>query len=118
MEAQGYHLPENMMPDISHGKMLCQHLRDTHGVDTKSLCTYVHKFPDGREVNAKLYPVKYLGEFRVLLAEIWMMQKAEAYFKKRAPEALTALDNILLIGKSDAPRVMPPANKSSFKKIA
>lgn len=118
MEAQGYRMPENMMPDISHGKMLCKHLRDKHGLDTDALYTYVHKFPDGREVNAKLYPVQYLGEFRVLLAEIWMSQKAAAYFKSRDPEALAALDRILLIGNSSPAKALPAANKVSFKKRA
>jgi hypothetical protein len=117
MEAQGYRMPENMMPDITHGKMLCKHLRDTHRIDTDMLSTYTHTFPDGREVDAKLYPVQYLGEFRVLLSEIWMTQKAATYFKDRDPLALAALDRILLLGTAK-PKLALPANKSSFKRKA
>jgi hypothetical protein len=117
MEAQGYRMPDKMMPDISHGKMLCKHLRDTHSIDTDALSTYTHTFPDGREVDAKLYPVQYLGEFRVLLSEIWMTQKAATYFKDRDPLALAALDRILRIGTAK-PNPMLPANKGKFKKRA
>jgi hypothetical protein len=118
MEAQGYRLPENMMPDITHGKMLCKHLRDSHGINTDALPTYTHKFPDGREVEAKLYPVQFLGEFRVLLSEIWMTQKAATYFKSRDPAALSALDKILLIGNAKPNPALPPANKGNFKRRA
>lgn len=117
LEAQGYRLPDKMMPDISHGKMLCKHLRDKLKIDTSSLLTYTHTFPDGREVDAKLYPVQYLGEFRVLLSEIWMPQKAAEYFKTRDPVALVALDKILLIG-SAKPNAALPANRSRLTKQA
>lgn len=117
LEAQGYRLPDNLMPDISHGKMLCKHLRDKLHIDTDSLPTYTHTFPDGREVDAKLYPVQYLGEFRVLLSEIWMPQKAAEYFKTRDPVALVALDKILLI-ESPSPRAKLAANRSRITKRA
>lgn len=117
MEAQGYRMPESMMPDITHGKMLCQHLRGKHGVDTDALPTYEHEFPDGRVVNAKLYPLDYLGEFRVMLAKVWMAEKAADYFKKRDPVALAALDKILLLGAAHPAKAIP-ANKPIFKKKA
>lgn len=108
MEVNGYQLPEKLMPDISHGKMLCAMLRAKHKIDTNSLPTYEHEFPDGRKVQAKLYPLRYLGEFRIMLAEEWMPKKAQEYFQKRDPVALQALDKVLLIG----------ANKPTFKKKA
>ncbi len=87
MEANGYRLPKNVS-DISHAKLLCKHLRDGHGVNTTSLSKYSHEFPDGRVVQANLYPVEYLGAFRRLMAEVWMPQHAAAYFKARDPAAL------------------------------
>lgn len=97
MEAHGYRMPDNMMPDISQAKMLCKHLRDKHGIDTNSLEKYTHSFPDGREVQANLYPVKYLGDFHVLMAEVWMPTRAAIYFKGKDPVALLALDKMMLL---------------------
>lgn len=117
MEANGYRLPEKCMPDIAQAKMLCRYLRDECGVDTKTLSKYSHEFPDGRVVPANLYPVEYLGAFRRLMAEVWMPQYAAAYFKARDPDALPALDKILLLsGPQQTGRL--PANKPHFKRKA
>ncbi|NHC63072.1 KilA-N domain-containing protein [Paenalcaligenes suwonensis] len=113
MEANGYRLPEKCMPDISHAKLLCKYLREDYGVDTNTLHKYPHEFPDGRVVQANLYPVEYLGAFRRLMAEVWMPQHAAAYFKSRDPAALPALDKILLLSNA-----APPANKLRFKRKA
>ena len=110
MEVNGYRLPEHLMPDISHAKMLCKHLREEAGIDTNTLNKYLHAFPDGREVEANLYPVEHLGTFRKLMAEVWMPQKAQSYFQKRDPNALPALDKILMLGQAVAPTALP-ANK-------
>lgn len=117
MEANGYRLPEKCMPDIPQAKLLCKHLRDDYGVDTSLLNKYQHEFPDGRVVQANLYPVEYLGAFRRLMAEIWMPQNAVTYFKARDPSALPALDRILLISSQGAPVAMP-ANRPRFKRKA
>lgn len=117
MEANGYRLPEKCMPDIAQAKMLCKYLRDQCGVDTKTLTKYPHEFPDGRLVQANLYPVEYLGAFRRLMADVWMPQHAAAYFKARDPDALPALDKILLLsGPSHIDKL--PANKPRFKRKA
>lgn len=117
MEANGYRLPEKCMPDIAQAKMLCKHLRDDFGVDTKALNKYSHEFPDGRVVQANLYPVEYLGAFRLLMAEVWMPKHAAAYFKARDPDALPALDKILLLS-GPAPSNRQPANKPQFRRKA
>lgn len=113
MEANGYRLPEKCMPDISHAKLLCKHLRDEYGVDTNALGKYSHEFPDGRVVAANLYPVEYLGAFRRLMAEVWMPQHAATYFKARDPAALPALDKILMLS---APQ--NSANQPTLKRKA
>jgi len=117
MEANGYRLPEKCMPDIAQAKMLCKYLRDECGVDTQTLSKYSHEFPDGRVVQANLYPVEHLGAFRRLMAEVWMPQHAAAYFKTRDPDALPALDKILLLsGPQQTNRL--PANKPRFRRKA
>jgi len=100
MEAQGYRLPESMMPDIAHGRMLCKFLRERRGVDTDALPVYLHTFPDGREVEANLYPVQFLGDFLQLLSTEWFPTKAVEYFKQRDPQALAALDKMLMLENS------------------
>ena len=65
LESAGYTIPENILPDISAGRMFCKWLRDEKGMDTDDLPTYRHVFADGRVVEAKLYPNSVLGDFRV-----------------------------------------------------
>lgn len=97
MEVNGYRLPEKLMPDISQAKMLCKYLRESCDIDTNKLFKYTHTFPDGREVEANLYPDAFLATFRKLMAEKWMPINAPKYFKERDPTALPALDKVLLV---------------------
>lgn len=117
MEVRGYRLPDHLMPDISQAKMLCAMLRERHKIDTKSLSKYRHTFPDGREVEANLYPNEYLAEFRDLMDKVWMPEKAAHYFKSRDPAALPVLDQMLALGHSPTPRKIA-ANKATLKKKA
>lgn len=95
MEARGYVLPENLLPDISEGRMFCKFLRDQHGLDTDALPTYEHTFEDGRLVRPKAYPNVLLPSFRAHLFEVWMPQKAVSYFESRDPVALEYLPYLL-----------------------
>lgn len=117
MEVNNYRLPKHLMPDVSQAQLFCKHLRDVLGFDTKTLPKYIHSFPDGREVEANLYPIKFLADFHVLMADVWMKERAAGYFKTRDPAALVALDKILTIGQV-APVPKIPANKPIFKKKA
>lgn len=97
LEAYGYTLPEEMLPDISQGQMFCRFAREKLGLDTDSFPNYEHEFPDGRKVPAKLYPIEYLGQFCTYINEVWMPQRSADYFKKRDPQALPYLDKVLRI---------------------
>lgn len=110
LEAHGYSLPEKMVPDISQGRMFCGFLRKNNLADPNALATYRHTFPDGREVDAKLYPIELLAAFRRFIAEVWMPQRSEDYFKERDVAALPYLQKVL--------RLEAPANSSPFKRIA
>ena len=116
LEANGYRMREDMMPDISQAKMLCKHLRDQLGIDTANLPKYTHTFPDGREVEANLYDLDHLAAFRRMMADKWMPDQAPGYFQKRDPNALPALDKILLLGAPAKPKTA--SNKSKFIKKA
>lgn len=118
LDQHGYELPEKMVPDISMGKFLCRHLRDSLGVDTDALPVYLHRYPDGRVVEAKLYPESLLAEFRRLIREEWLPKKAATYFAERAPAALPYLDQVIraLPGPAtaaNAPKLRAPTKKHS-----
>lgn len=95
MEARGYVLPENLLPDISEGRMFCKFLREQHGLDTDALPTYEHVFEDGRIVRPKAYPNVLLPSFRAHFFEVWMPEKSLAYFKAKDPLALEYLPYLL-----------------------
>ncbi|WP_243613403.1 hypothetical protein [Shimia aestuarii] len=100
MESRGYVLPENMLPDISEGRMFCKFLRDVLHVDTDALPTYRHDFEDGRIVYPKAYPNELLPAFRTHFFEVWLPNKAQAYFEAKDPAALEYLP--FLLPKPDA----------------
>ncbi len=95
MESRGYLLPENMLPDISQGRMFCRFLREEHGLDTDRLPKYRHEFEDGRVVSANAYPNALLPAFRQHFFEVWIPERAEVYFKKRDAKALEYLPYLL-----------------------
>lgn len=97
MEAMGYTLPEHLWPDISEGRMFCGFLRKNYDLDTDALPTYLHSFEDERRkpIYAKAYPETLLGAFRKHFREVWLPEKAAAYFEKRDPRALQYLPKLL-----------------------
>ena len=94
----GARLPYARQHDAGYiaGKNAVQTLAHKYGIVINSLKKYTHSFPDGREVQANLYPVKYLGDFHVLMAEEWMPTRAAIYFKGKDPVALLALDKMMM----------------------
>ena len=95
LEAQGYSLPERMLPDISQGRMFCGWLRKEHGVEPDDFPLYEHEFENGKIVAAKAYPDAWLPEFRKHLREVWMSTRMEDYFAERDPSALPYLKKLL-----------------------
>jgi len=95
LESAGYTIPENMIPDISTGRMFCKWLREEKGIETDDLPTYPHKYEDGRIVYPKLYPNAVLADFRKYFHEVWLRQKAIQYFKERDRKAIQYLPKLL-----------------------
>lgn len=100
LETQGYTLPDKMVPDISNGRMFCQWLREVKGIDTDALPKYIHQYPDGRQVEAKLYPIDILPDFIRHFYDVWLPKRAMAYFKERDPAALPYLPKLLTFDKA------------------
>lgn len=95
LEADGYVLPENMIPDISSGKMFSGWLRKEKGIEPKNFPSYQHQYLDGRIVDARLYPIELLGEFRLYFYGTWIPKRCHAYFQEKDPVALQYLPALL-----------------------
>jgi len=96
LEQAGYTMPQEMVPDISEGRMFCKWLRDTKGIEPNEFETYSHTYPDGRNVPAKLYPMELYEDFRKHFNEIWLQTQAPKYFEARDTKALGYIKTLLL----------------------
>ncbi len=105
MEKQGYNLPENMIPDISQGRMFSDWLRKVKKVDPKTFPTYQHEYEDGRTYPARLYPNKLLIDFKEHFHNVWIQTKAIKYFEKRDIKALPFLQKAILL--IDSTKIKP-----------
>ena len=85
---EGYNLPENMVPDISEGRMFCGWLRKEKEIEPNDFPTYKHYYADGRVVLAKLYPNYLLEDFRRHFHEVWIPKRMVSYFAERDAKAL------------------------------
>ena len=94
LEAEGYTLPETLVPDISEGRMFCDWLRK-QGLDPKGFPTYAHRYEDGRVVMARLYPNSLLAAFREHFQNVWLPKRALDYFAERDAKALAYLPKLL-----------------------
>jgi len=95
LEAEGYVLPEKMVPDISTGRMFSKWLREVKELDTDTLPSYQHRFADGRVVQARLYPNQLLADFRRYFHLEWLPYHAGEYFSKRDQKAMQHLPKLL-----------------------
>ena len=96
LEDYGVIPPNNIMPDISTGRMFSEFLRQK-GINPNEFPTYKHEFTDSSRpsVNARLYPIEHIADFRRYFNEVWLPGRAEGYFAKKFPKALPFLPRIL-----------------------
>ena len=100
-EKAGYIIPDKgakgkvMTPDISVGKCFARFLRENDSEWWDKHKTYRHHYPDGRVVDAYMYPVEVLPMFIHYINERWLHEHAETYFRERDPKALEYLPKLL-----------------------
>jgi len=94
LEKEWYELSEKLVPDISTGRMFSDWLRNWW-INPTDFSTYSHKYEDWRVVQARLYPNKYLWDFRNYFYDTWLPQKAILYFEKKDPLALVHMPKLL-----------------------
>lgn len=96
LEEQGYTLPDKLVPDISEGKIFCNWLRDVKNIDPSQFPTYEHEYGDGRKIpGVRLYPDSLLPEFRAHFNNVWLLERATEYFKKKDTNALPFLAKMM-----------------------
>ncbi|TWU66466.1 KilA-N domain-containing protein [Crateriforma conspicua] len=88
LEVEGYTVPDNMVPDISEGKMFSSWLRSDKKIDPKGFPRYNHRYADGRVVQARLYPNNLLQDFRAHFHDVWIPKRMIRYFSDRDARAL------------------------------
>lgn len=96
LEQMGYTLPDNMLPDISEGRMFSQWLRD-NGDDPDAMPAYRHGYEDGRIVSARAYPNRVLAPFRDHFGTVWMPKRSISYFAERDPVAVSYIEKLLAL---------------------
>jgi hypothetical protein len=111
LEIQGYTIPENMVPDISVGRIFCRWLREARGVDPDSFPNYSHKYEDGRVIPARLYPLSLLSDFVTHFQNEWLANRAEKYFKERDESVVELLPKLLRPAPSIAIAPTKPVDK-------
>lgn len=108
LEKVGYIIPDKgshgktMTPDISVGKCFSRYLKENNSDLWDKHKIYKHHFPDGRVVDAYMYPIEALPMFIRYVNERWLYEKAEKYFKERDPLALDYLPKLLESKKKSA----------------
>jgi prophage antirepressor-like protein len=101
LEKVGYVIPDKgykgqqLMPDISVGKTFAKYLKDYYPEHFITHKTYIHTFPDGKEVEANQYDIEVLPLFIKFINQEWIPKYAENYFKTRDPLALDYLPKLL-----------------------
>ncbi|WP_462254191.1 KilA-N domain-containing protein [Ferruginibacter sp.] len=96
LEDKGYELPDKLVPDISQGRMFAGWVRQAKGLEPNDFPTYTHTYPDGRVIpGVKLYPNSLLAEFREHFHNVWLKERAAAYFKERDQNALGYLQKVI-----------------------
>jgi prophage antirepressor-like protein len=100
-EQVGYQIPnkafngKEMRPDGSVGITFSKYIKDNYPEKANDFKKYPHHFPSGLVVEAKQYKNELLPIFIKFVDDIWIMEKAQKYFKDRDPIALDYLPKLL-----------------------
>lgn len=100
-EHAGYKIPnkaidgKEIRPDVSVGLCFAKYLRENHSDVQDNFEKYIHSFPSGIEVEARMYPNEMLPYFIKYVDTVWIPRNAEAYFKPRDVKALDYLPKLL-----------------------
>lgn len=97
----GYKIPNKawdgreIRPDVSVGQCFAKYLRDNYPSAPSEFKTYTHSYPNGIEVEARMYPNMLLSIFADFVDLVWIPKNAEKYFYERDRKALDYLPKLL-----------------------
>ena len=100
-EFKGHIIPDyapdgtEIRPDVSVGILFPKWLEKNSPEEAKLFKFYIHKLPNGKEVEARQYPNIVLGSFKTFLENVWMPERARLYLGARDPKALQVLPKVL-----------------------
>lgn len=101
LEMRGYIIPDNIVPDISEGRIFAKFMKD-QGINIDDMPTYTHIYADGRKCpGTRLYPNEYLFAFREHVTEVWLPKHAIKYFNERDKTAISYIGEILSLSAPD-----------------
>lgn len=101
LEHLGYVIPnksvegKEIRPDNSVGRMFITYLEDNYPEMLKYKKEYMHKFPNGYEFSANMYPYHMLHIFRDFVYKIWLPKHAAKYLGERDPKSLEYLPKVI-----------------------
>ena len=96
LEAAGYVLPDNAIPDISIGMCWAKHLRAENINPSDIAISYPHQYPDRTyPVDANAYPEDLLPKFRKWFRETYKPTKLPNYLAGKDADSLPALSKML-----------------------
>lgn len=100
-EYHGYVIPnkeidgKEIRPDNSVGRGFVAYLEDFHSELLNEKREYLHKFPNGYEFPANMYPNEMIPIFIDFVYSVWLPLYSATYFKKKDPKALEVLPKVL-----------------------
>ncbi len=109
----GMSIDARTMPDISVGMMWGKHWRATdqeseHGERIRHDHNFPEYFPQKSTVEAWVYPLEALGEFRIWLQREYLPKKFPGYLKSKAAKGVLPVSSVELILSSMPTKELPP----------
>jgi hypothetical protein len=88
-------------PDISISLEFCKYMRQQDFDIDAVIQKYKHYYPDGREIDANIYPDSLLQSFRSWFNSVYKPEKLPKYLGERDPESLPSIAKLLGLPESD-----------------
>jgi len=114
---EGLLIDSHTVPDISVGMAWgkfwnAQKLADKYGARTKHPHMYPDYFPQAQangDIEAYIYPLEALGEFRGWLENTYLPQKFPNYLKRKEKQGILPASRVQSLLKAVQPQALPPA---------